>query len=85
MEFSRRRLKLKIEGTQYDLKWPNVKDLKKFRGMSEDKKNDPEDAFLTLLDDLGLPYEVGETLEADWLTQISEKLFPVQQKKSQTP
>ena len=73
MEFSRRRLKLKIEGSQYDLKWP------------DDKKNDPEDAFLTLLDDLGLPYEVGETLEADWLTQISEKLFPVQQKKSQTP
>jgi hypothetical protein len=71
LEIKRKVLKLNIDGSEYEIKEPNVKMVSEFE-KSEDKGS--LEAGLKFLAQLGLPIEVSETLTAQNIKEIFDHL-----------
>jgi hypothetical protein len=77
-ELKRKTLKIKIDGEEYKILFPTVRQLSTFQE-SFNKKQDL-DLMIKFIAELGLPEHVGESLEADHLKDVFEVISG--QKKS---
>ena len=69
-EFKRKTLKLKLDGSEYKVLFPTVKQLSEFQ--KDFKKEQELDLMTSFLEKLDLPKEVAEGLEAEHLKEIFE-------------
>lgn len=75
LEFSKKVLKFKFDGNEYEMKYPSVIQVNLFA--EKQRKASDDDSLLNVLDlfaELGLPREVSEQLEVEHLTKIVEVL-----------
>ena len=75
LEFESKKLDIKVNGVKYGLDMPSYGRVKKFRndskGLPEEEKGD---AFMDLLDGLGLPIEIAEKMSLDDLSVLLDAL-----------
>ena len=73
LEFTRKELKFKLDGNEYLLKFPSVKQISEY-SVSYEKAEDKFDCIVEFLNRLGLSREVSEGMELDHLTTILKAL-----------
>ena len=74
-------LKVKIEGEAYDLHAPTVSQTEKFQKELKGQEDDQMGAFMSLLEELGLPKTITQKLDVVQVRKLSDGLLGMVEKK----
>lgn len=78
---SKVRFNVKYDGQSYSLTAPTVLQAQTFQKWMSDKPGNEVECFLQLVDKLGLPRDVAESMDLNQLKLLSEKLLGMNEKK----
>ncbi len=74
LEFQSRVLKVKFDGADHDIRFPNVKELRNFSTGYDDAKSDKVQMIFDLIVTLGMDKDACEKLEMGMLENILTEL-----------
>jgi len=81
MEFKRRELRVNVYGSDYNLKFPTVKQSQDYASKVKDmNESEATEALLDFIDGLGLPKDVSSDMESEHLTTLIQALVPNKKK-----
>lgn len=73
LEFNKRILRVKIDGKVYDINYPRVGEIRKYT-VEQKKGGEEVELIINLLEKLGLPVEVTDSMEIENLEALMAEL-----------